>query len=316
MAGAAVEVLVQTRSSEGSSSPLNAQPCRAPSLAKRRRSPSTSHEETSRTHGYPLGHSPRHRRLEGRGGEPFPQACALRETDPERRHHRRMAAEAERPVDKGPYSLHPHCPKDAGEARHPDRVPAGATTTTSFPSFSRWNLRTCSSSTSTSTRGPRDRYLVLHGDVFDTVTKNFVFLAHLGDWGYRMRSSRSNRAYNARGASWRGLEYWSLSRAIKARVKSAVSHISNFEEHIAELARLPRLHRASCAGTSNMPADKMLGDVHSSQLSGDWIESLTADRRALGRPLRAHRIHRFSAPVPVSARGGCPCRRTPCRPRA
>ena len=30
------------------------------------------------------------------------------------------------------------------------------------------------------------RYLVLHGDVFDTITKNFVFLAHLGDWGYRL----------------------------------------------------------------------------------------------------------------------------------
>ena len=29
--------------------------------------------------------------------------------------------------------------------------------------------------------GPRGRYLVLHGDVFDTVTKNFVWLAHLGD---------------------------------------------------------------------------------------------------------------------------------------
>ena len=33
--------------------------------------------------------------------------------------------------------------------------------------------------------GPAGRYLVLHGDVFDTVTKNFVWLAHLGDWGYR-----------------------------------------------------------------------------------------------------------------------------------
>ena len=41
-----------------------------------------------------------------------------------------------------------------------------------------------------------------------------------------------NRAYNAWRA-WRGKEYWSLSKAIKARVKSAVNHVSNFEEHIA-----------------------------------------------------------------------------------
>ena len=33
--------------------------------------------------------------------------------------------------------------------------------------------------------GLRGNYLVLHGDIFDTITKNFVFLAHLGDWGYR-----------------------------------------------------------------------------------------------------------------------------------
>jgi UDP-2,3-diacylglucosamine pyrophosphatase LpxH len=40
--------------------------------------------------------------------------------------------------------------------------------------------------------GVHGRYLVLHGDVFDSVTKNFVFLAHLGDRGYTPRR-RSNR---------------------------------------------------------------------------------------------------------------------------
>src|ERR1035437_3408113 len=30
----------------------------------------------------------------------------------------------------------------------------------------------------------REKYLVLHGDVFDTITKNFVFPANTGDWGY------------------------------------------------------------------------------------------------------------------------------------
>ena len=120
--------------------------------------------------------------------------------------------------------------------------------------------------------GVRGRYLVLHGDVFDTVTKNFVFLAHLGDWGYRTLLG-INRAYNV-WRSWRGLEYWSLSRAIKARVKSAVSHVSNFEEHIAELARSRGCTGVMC-GHIHTPADKMLGDIHYLN-SGDWIESLTA----------------------------------------
>ncbi len=120
--------------------------------------------------------------------------------------------------------------------------------------------------------GVKGRYLVLHGDVFDTVTKNFVFLAHLGDWGYHALLA-INRAYNV-WRSWRGLEYWSLSRAIKARVKSAVSHVSNFEEHIAELARSRGCSGVMC-GHIHTPADKMLGDIHYLN-SGDWIESLTA----------------------------------------
>ncbi|HUL54950.1 MAG TPA: UDP-2,3-diacylglucosamine diphosphatase [Opitutaceae bacterium] len=118
----------------------------------------------------------------------------------------------------------------------------------------------------------RGRYFVLHGDVFDTVTKNLVFLAHLGDWGYHVLL-KINRAYNAWRA-WRGKEYWSLSKAIKARVKSAVSHVSKFEEHIAQLARDHHCVGVMC-GHIHSPADKMIGDIHYLN-SGDWIESLTA----------------------------------------
>lgn len=120
--------------------------------------------------------------------------------------------------------------------------------------------------------GLRGRYFVLHGDVFDTVTMNFVFLAHLGDWGYQLLL-KINRAYNAWRA-WRGKEYWSLSRAIKARVKTAVNHVSSFEEHIAQLARQHRCVGVMC-GHIHTPADKMIHGIHYLN-SGDWIESLTA----------------------------------------
>jgi UDP-2,3-diacylglucosamine pyrophosphatase LpxH len=120
--------------------------------------------------------------------------------------------------------------------------------------------------------GVERRYLVLHGDVFDTVTKNFVFLAHLGDWGYRFLL-KLNRIYN-HWRAWRGKEYWSLSKAIKARVKEAVNHVSNFEDHIAQLAQ-ERGCRGVMCGHIHTPADKMLGDVHYLN-SGDWVESLTA----------------------------------------
>ena len=119
---------------------------------------------------------------------------------------------------------------------------------------------------------PRGNYFVLHGDVFDTITKNFVFLAYLGDWGYRLLM-RINRLYN-HWRAWRGKEYYSLSKAVKARVKQAVNHVSNFEEHIAELARSRDCIGVMC-GHIHTAADKIYDGVHYLN-SGDWVESLTA----------------------------------------
>lgn len=116
------------------------------------------------------------------------------------------------------------------------------------------------------------RYLVLHGDVFDGVVKNMVFLAHLGDMGYALLL-RLNRAYN-----WfrqlRGKEYFSLSAAIKARVKQAVSFIGKFEDQVAALARDRGCTGVIC-GHIHTAADKMIDGVHYLN-SGDWVESLTA----------------------------------------
>lgn len=118
----------------------------------------------------------------------------------------------------------------------------------------------------------KGRYLVLHGDVFDGVVKNMVFLAHLGDVGYALLL-RLNRFYNWFRAL-RGKEYFSLSQAIKAKVKQAVSFIGKFEEQIATLARTRGCHGVIC-GHIHTPADKMIGDIHYLN-SGDWVESLTA----------------------------------------
>ncbi|MBI2510918.1 MAG: UDP-2,3-diacylglucosamine diphosphatase [Opitutae bacterium] len=119
---------------------------------------------------------------------------------------------------------------------------------------------------------PRGRYLVLHGDVFDGVIKNMVFLAHLGDMGYALLL-RLNRVYNA----WRrlrGKEYFSLSQAIKARVKQAVSFVGNFENQIATLARDRGCIGVIC-GHIHTPADKQIDGVHYLN-SGDWVETMSA----------------------------------------
>ena len=57
-------------------------------------------------------------------------------------------------------------------------------------------------------------------------------------------------------------------------MKSAVNHISNFEDHIAELAQARGCQGVMC-GHIHTAADKMLGGIHYLN-SGDWVESLTA----------------------------------------
>lgn len=116
------------------------------------------------------------------------------------------------------------------------------------------------------------RYLVVHGDGFDSVSTNHKWLASLGAVGYDFLL-RVNRIYNL-WRSWRGKEYFSLSKRVKAKVKSAVSFVDRYEELLQELARHKKCDGIIC-GHIHTPEDKRVGDIHYLN-SGDWVESLTA----------------------------------------
>lgn len=118
----------------------------------------------------------------------------------------------------------------------------------------------------------KGRYLVVHGDVFDAISQKTKWLAVLGDIGYRALM-RLNRVYN-KYRSWRGKEYFSISKLIKAKVKGAVSYISDFEQEVELLAKRKKCIGIMC-GHIHTPADKMIGEVHYLN-SGDWVESATA----------------------------------------
>ncbi len=119
---------------------------------------------------------------------------------------------------------------------------------------------------------PRGKYLVVHGDGFDSVTTSCRFIAMMGACGYEFLL-RINRLYN-RWRAWRGKGYYSLSREIKARVKSAVSFVDRYEDQLRHFAR-GRGCRGIICGHIHTAADKMLEDIHYLN-SGDWVESLTA----------------------------------------
>ena len=116
------------------------------------------------------------------------------------------------------------------------------------------------------------RYLVVHGDGFDSVSTNHRWLASLGAVGYDFLL-HVNRVYNHYRA-WRGKEYFSLSKHVKAKVKSAVSFVDRYEELLQELARHRKCDGIIC-GHIHTPEDKQVGTVHYLN-SGDWVESLTA----------------------------------------
>lgn len=116
------------------------------------------------------------------------------------------------------------------------------------------------------------RYLVVHGDGFDSISTHHKWLASLGAVGYDFLLS-VNRVYNLWRA-WRGKEYFSLSKRVKAKVKSAVCFVDRYEELLQELARHRECDGIIC-GHIHTPEDKQVGGIHYLN-SGDWVESLTA----------------------------------------
>lgn len=116
------------------------------------------------------------------------------------------------------------------------------------------------------------RYLVVHGDGFDSVSTNHKWLAALGAVGYDTLL-KVNRYYNY-WRQWQGKEYYSLSKRVKAKVKSAVSFVDKYEVLLQELALHKECDGIIC-GHIHTPEDKKVGAVHYLN-SGDWVESLTA----------------------------------------
>ena len=116
------------------------------------------------------------------------------------------------------------------------------------------------------------RYYVTHGDIFDTVTTNMKWLAQLGDWGYTFLLWL-NKIYN-NYRTRHGHSYYSLSQAIKQKVKSAVSYISDFEQELVKFACARRSDGVIC-GHIHHPADMWYGDIHYLN-SGDWVETMSA----------------------------------------
>jgi UDP-2,3-diacylglucosamine pyrophosphatase LpxH len=116
------------------------------------------------------------------------------------------------------------------------------------------------------------RYLVLHGDEFDGVVQYARWLALLGDQAYEAAMA-VNVVLN-RARRFLGLPYWSLSAALKRKVKRAVEYISSFETAVVHEARKRGVDGVIC-GHIHTPQMRTIAGIHYCN-DGDWVESCSA----------------------------------------
>ncbi|MBG6187599.1 UDP-2,3-diacylglucosamine diphosphatase [Flavobacterium sp. CAN_S2] len=117
---------------------------------------------------------------------------------------------------------------------------------------------------------------IFHGDVFDASVQHSKWIAKLGGLGYDYLILL-NRFVN-----WcllkLGKEPYSFSKKIKASVKKAVKHISDFEKTATELAIEKKYDYVICGHIHEPKMIHKETKIGSTMYlnSGDWIENLTA----------------------------------------
>jgi UDP-2,3-diacylglucosamine pyrophosphatase LpxH len=116
------------------------------------------------------------------------------------------------------------------------------------------------------------KYLVIHGDVFDVITRNLISLSKFGASGYDLLLLL-NRWYN-RWRQKRGLPFKSISKEIKDKVKIANNIISNFEGKATLMAHNLGYNGIIC-GHIHTASIKVFPNNIEYMNSGDWVESMT-----------------------------------------
>ena len=116
-------------------------------------------------------------------------------------------------------------------------------------------------------------FLLIHGDVFDQVTRHHRWVAILGDKAYELlvrlnaQLSWMHRKLGIPG-------YWSLAGYAKRKVKTALSFIFDFEESAVHHARDRGLDGVICGHIHWATIREINGLTYIN--CGDWVDSCTA----------------------------------------
>jgi len=115
-------------------------------------------------------------------------------------------------------------------------------------------------------------YLVVHGDLFDGITRLAPWISFLGDKAYDVLL-----VLNTNFNRWRhrfGFGYWSLSQFLKQRVKRAVDFVFQFERNLVDYGRKRGFDGVICGHIHKAEIKEIDGFVYMND--GDWVESCSA----------------------------------------
>jgi UDP-2,3-diacylglucosamine pyrophosphatase LpxH len=114
-----------------------------------------------------------------------------------------------------------------------------------------------------------EKIYICHGDQFDGFIRLHPFLYILGDFAYEL-SFKINKIYNKLRRIF-GLDYWSLSKYLKSKVKDAIAFVNDFK-----YLSIKKLKETDCdsimIGHIHTPAIEKIDDKNYYN-SGDWCES-------------------------------------------
>jgi len=145
------------------------------------------------------------------------------------------------------------------------------------------------------------RLLVIHGDEADLVVRNYQLLSSIGGAIYD-HLVVANRWYN-HYRRLRGKPYWSMSKAIKMKVKSACTHVSRFEDTLERIATDRGFDGVVCGHIHKPEIRRGTVDYFN---CGDWVETGSALVEDFDGQMQiidgvAMVEHLEASPVPVDA---------------
>lgn len=116
------------------------------------------------------------------------------------------------------------------------------------------------------------KFLVLHGDEFDTVVQYHTWLSKAGSMAYRYLIMLNRLVNTVRRAF--GWPYWSLSGVVKRRVKQAVNFMTRYEEILTREAKRQEVDGVICGHIHDPKIIERDGILYCN--TGDWVENCSA----------------------------------------